>query len=99
MSPPNPESLRWAVRLSAPLDGYVPLEGSLDPARRAPLPAAVRQVHLVGDEDENVPPALVAAVAARQPAARVLTLAGYDHRCCWADSWPALLQAVLAPVE
>lgn len=78
----------WARR-----HGYRPLAGSLDPARRAPL--AVAQVHLVGELDDNVPPALVRTAMAHQPAGRIVEIAGYDHRCCWTEAWPQLLHRVL----
>ena len=41
----------------------------LDPALAAPLPAHIHQHHFVGGRDENVPPALVRRVTARQPRA------------------------------
>jgi pimeloyl-ACP methyl ester carboxylesterase len=80
----------WAQR-----HGYRPLSASLDPARRAPLPRAVRQIHLVGGDDANVPPALVRSAAAQQPGSRVIEIAHYDNRCCWTEAWPGLLYQAL----
>jgi len=77
---------RWASA-----HGYTPLSGSLNPARRAPLPLQVEQLHFVGEEDETVPPTLVSDVADRQPAARAIVLPGFDHVCCWESVWPSLL--------
>lgn len=93
---------RAVVTIAADLDieawttyhGFSPLLGSLNPARRAPLP--VNQLHLAGGRDDNVPPALIRAAVADQPCAQIRVLSGYDHRCCWSDRWPELLQPVMA---
>jgi hypothetical protein len=87
------------VTLAANLDidewtrihGYSPLAGSLDPARMAPLPPAIRQLHYVGGRDRNVPPSVVRSFARRHPEARVIELADFDHECCWIERWPELL--------
>ncbi len=71
--------------------GYVPLEGSLSPAREDPLPERVFQLHLLGGRDRNVPPALSRAALERQPGARSRVHPGFDHRCCWASVWPEVL--------
>ena len=76
--------------------GYLPLTDSLDPALRPALPGTIRQVHLVGALDDNVPPAMVRSVAARWPGSLVVEMPGYDHRCCWAEHWPLLLRRALA---
>ncbi len=78
---------------------YAPLDGSLDPARAAPLPAHILQHHFVGGRDENVPAALVQGVAARQRRARVEVIADYGHACCWSQAWPRLLAGALAAPE
>ncbi len=70
---------------------YSPLSGSLNPAEQAPLPGAIQQLHLYGASDRNVSQALSARFFAQQPAAETALLAGFDHRCCWAAQWPALL--------
>ncbi len=71
--------------------GYTALYGSLNPANQPPLPAAVRQVHLLGAEDVNITQAMIAPVIAAQPEAELRLLPGYDHRCCWQQYWPGLL--------
>jgi pimeloyl-ACP methyl ester carboxylesterase len=76
--------------------GYSPLLGSLDPARRPPLPPSVTQLHLVGRDDTVIPPALVAAVAARQANARVVVLDGVAHRHGWEAIWPVTLDRLSA---
>jgi pimeloyl-ACP methyl ester carboxylesterase len=86
------------VTLAAPLSlaawtarhGLSPLEAALDPMRMVAgrLPPAV---HFAGEADEVVPPDIVAAFVQRH-GGRLETLAGFDHDCCWARSWPELLQ-------
>ena len=75
-------------------DGLAPLAGSLDPVAFAGKLAMVPQVHFVGGRDQVVGADVVRAYVARLPAlnrAAVVEIADYDHRCCWADNWPALL--------
>jgi pimeloyl-ACP methyl ester carboxylesterase len=75
-------------------DGLAPLTGSLDPVAFAGRLAAVPQVHFVGGRDRVVGADVVRAYLARLPPpsrAAVVEIADYDHRCCWADNWPALL--------
>ena len=63
---------------------------SLNPARRPPLPAALRQRHYIGDRDTVVPPDATAAVQ-KETSAAVIVVPGYDHVCCWQDIWPDVL--------
>lgn len=69
------------------------LSGSLSPVEEVTALASVPQWHFVGGKDENIPPALVEAFAARFPAGQrphVVTVPGFDHQCCWAEHWPEL---------
>jgi pimeloyl-ACP methyl ester carboxylesterase len=84
----NLDPARWAS-----LHGYAALEDSLDPAALPRL--AIRQVHLAGGRDENVPPALIERVARRQGAAFEVH-AEFDHRCCWERLWPGLLDRLVS---
>jgi pimeloyl-ACP methyl ester carboxylesterase len=71
-----------------------PLDGSLDPAAVAPALAATPQLHFAGGADEIVPPAILESFRARLGAAtsaRFVTIATYDHECCWAADWPHLV--------
>lgn len=74
-----------------------PLTESLDPARMARALRATPQLHLVGSNDAVVPvqvtEAYLAALGAGSPA-RMRAIAGFDHRCCWADGWPERLLGV-----
>lgn len=74
------------------LHNFTPLAGSLDPAKEAPLPQRIRQVHMVGGRDSNVPPALTRSVALRQSDTKVIEMPAFDHVCCWLERWPGLLQ-------
>lgn len=76
------------------LHGYTPLYSSLDPLRQAPLDPAIRQIHLLGQQDSKIPPVLVEGWIRQQPSATGIVLSGFDHGCCWADIWPKVLTAL-----
>jgi hypothetical protein len=69
--------------------GARPFVGSLNPARQPALPAGVVQRHYAGGRDEIVPPEVTRKGLGRGVPLTVIP--GYDHRCCWEKSWPALL--------
>jgi hypothetical protein len=73
------------------LHGYSPLSASINPAKMPRWRTGLRQVHLVGERDENVPPHLVRVFAAKIPEAQVKEFPGFDHKCCWTDVWPTLV--------
>ncbi|MGE5171701.1 MAG: alpha/beta fold hydrolase [Rudaea sp.] len=73
------------------LHGYSYMAGSLNPAKQPSLPRGIREVHYVGERDENVPPSLARAFLTRHPEATIVELPQFDHRCCWVERWPALL--------
>ena len=75
---------------------YRPLAGSLDPARLAPPAAPARLAHLTGGRDAVVPRALIAGYLAAHAGEIVGDFPDFDHACCWAQAWPAIL-ADLAP--
>lgn len=87
------------VTLAANLDidgwtrmhGYSPLSGSLNPATAAPLPARIRQFHVVGGRDRNVPPRITRAGAERQSNTEVLRYPQHNHHCCWEQEWRSIL--------
>lgn len=90
----NLDPERWARRHE-----YSPLKTSLNPSRLDPLPTQVRQIHIAGADDRNLPPEDIRAALAHQPTAELWVVPGMDHRCCWEREWPALLQRILAPIE
>jgi len=71
--------------------GYSPLVGSLNPASRAPLPQRILQLHLTGERDTNSPARLVQSVIAKQGRYAEIRVVPSDHRCCWEEFWPSLL--------
>jgi len=77
--------------------GYLSLEGSLNPKTDAHLPDRIKQIHLAGLNDDNVPATLIAAFAASQPKAIYLPYAGFSHSCCWLEIWPAFLKTYTQP--
>ncbi len=91
------------VTVAAPLDtaawtahhGVSPLSGSRNPADVAPALAGLRQIHLMGADDETVPPPTSARYFDRAGvlAARRM-IADFDHACCWVEGWPRLLAVV-----
>lgn len=71
-----------------------PLSGSLNPADMASWLAAIPQYHFAGAKDAVVPPFVARAYADRFPADRrptVRVVEGFDHHCCWVESWSRLL--------
>lgn len=81
------------------LHGYSPLSESLNPARIAGGRTDLDHLHVTGDADANVPPALHDALRERLPAAAFVTMAGFDHRCCWTSAWPGLAAELIAPTR
>jgi pimeloyl-ACP methyl ester carboxylesterase len=73
------------------LHGYTPLSGSLDPAIVGPLPARIRQLHVVGEKDRVVPPAIARPVVDRQDNVQLLSFPSHDHHCCWEKEWRSIL--------
>ncbi len=75
--------------------GDTPLSGSLDAADEAPLLRGLPQRHLVGEEDEVVPPVIVRTFARRlgpEGMESVVLVPEFDHHCCWVRDWPELLR-------
>lgn len=74
--------------------GYSTLTDSLNPAQRPGLDAAIRQYHLIGKADKNIPYHLLEPVLQRQTNARVLLWENFDHACCWQNIWQEFLQCL-----
>jgi hypothetical protein len=73
----------------AQLHGYLPLQGSLNPALLPPLPKSLPQWYLVGQRDTNVPAGATARYFERVSPERIWSYPRFDHVCCWVDDWPA----------
>lgn len=98
------DDVAWLVTVAANLDhsawtrlhGVAPLVGSLNPVDAADRLRALPQLHLAGEDDEIVPPAVVRSYLAalgEVPHARLEVIEGFDHHCCWPERWPALIEA------
>ena len=73
---------------------YSPLEGSLNPALSPPLPASVKEIHLVGRNDPVIPPQMVLSRKDSRSGIEVRIIDGFDHACCWHRIWPSILQQI-----
>ncbi len=97
-----PERIAGVVTLAGNLDieawtrkhGYTPLDRSLNPAHLPPLPAAIFQIHVAGDRDDNIPLVSIAHEAARQRGARLLVLPGMAHACPDEAVWRGILTGI-----
>ena len=90
----NLDTARWVE-----LHGQQPLSGSLNPAARASLPLRIRQLHIAGENDDNVPPLLVHEAISRQQGAEFKVFPKQDHRCCWGAVWPQILGWMTDPAD
>ncbi len=78
-----------------------PLRRSLNPLDQRAALSAVKQLHLVGEQDRIVPPALAQAYMLAFPGTapqRLLSVPGYDHSCCWQQDWKQLWRGALQEV-
>jgi pimeloyl-ACP methyl ester carboxylesterase len=73
----------------AEIHSHSRLAGSLNPARRPPLPPRIYQRHYAGGRDQVVPPGIVAGGGIPPESLRVIP--EYDHVCCWVELWPRVL--------
>ena len=90
----NLDTERWAKH-----HGYFSLSHSLNPADLPPLDPSIVQIHLLAGQDERVPPALTGGVIARQSGAVSHRYDDFDHGCCWASVWPAVLAELTIDLE
>ena len=74
--------------------GYSPLLDSLNPATRPALDESIVQVHLLGGEDDNIPPTLARKWIFEQPNSYGVEYQGYTHGCCWKPEWRRLLKQI-----
>jgi hypothetical protein len=78
---------------------FVPLSNSVNPTAVPPLPPRVRQWHLIGTGDTNVPYEAARRYFERPESGIVWVYKGFDHTCCWERAWPhafATIKATLA---
>lgn len=85
------------IALAAPLDherwtrlhGYSALSGSLNVAKQPDWRSGVERWALFGEQDDNVPHALMRP--ALPPGTRALVLPGVSHECCGEHEWASVL--------
>jgi pimeloyl-ACP methyl ester carboxylesterase len=77
---------------------YLPLTGSLNPARSA-REHPWREIHLQGGADRVAPSSTTEAYFQRYPAAERRLIADYDHVCCWIEAWPELWNELYRKIE
>ncbi|WP_316364261.1 alpha/beta hydrolase [Candidatus Thiodiazotropha sp. CDECU1] len=82
------------VETWADLHGYDPLEGSKNPKSISPLPTTIRQYHLAGGKDSNIPPGIIRDALINQPDSRYILFEDFTHICCWEEIWQAVLACV-----
>jgi pimeloyl-ACP methyl ester carboxylesterase len=66
--------------------GYLPLTASLNPAIQTNNPAWP-EIHVLGEDDEVVPPHTVQRYFERHPHSVVWRYPDYGHVCCWQEEW------------
>ncbi|HYM34976.1 MAG TPA: hypothetical protein VET48_06230 [Steroidobacteraceae bacterium] len=102
---PHVSQLKGVITIAANLDtdawtaahGYLPLVGSLNPANldESTVPA----LHFLGERDTNVSSAMLDGYFAKHPHAEIQHIQSFDHRCCWVEEWPTLLEKALRLIE
>jgi len=93
--------VKWLATVCANLDHrawtdyhhVTPLNDSLNPADFTKQLQFIPQIHLVGKKDNNVPESVVRSYQGRMTdknLTKIAVIPGYDHYCCWPDSWQQL---------
>ncbi len=82
----NLDVAAWAI-----LHGYTPLVGSLDPARRSALPGHIRQLHVAGGLDANVPVRLIESYVEDHAGSEIMIYPNVSHTKGWIAVWPEIL--------
>lgn len=73
--------------------GYLPLTASLNPAAIANT-ASWPEIHLLGEEDEVVPPHTLQRYFERNPGDIVWRYREFGHVCCWREEWPGIVSRI-----
>lgn len=81
----------------AKLHHYTPLKDSPNPANLSADKLPHHQLHIGGDKDTNIPPALAQPLLSRLGLAMVI-IPNADHNCCWINHWPQLLHQIDAQI-
>jgi len=73
--------------------GYLPLTASVNPAATTNT-ATWPEIHLLGEEDEVVPPHTVQRYFERHPGSIVWRYPEHGHICCWREQWPRIVDRI-----
>lgn len=85
----NIDTKAWTEKHS-----YTPLYGSLNPIEHLSDMRSVKQTHLIGELDHNIPYKSWQRDVARQENTEVKIYSGVSHNCCWQEIWRELTQAL-----
>jgi len=89
------------ITLSANLDTdtwskihhYTPLTGSINPTRQPLLNDAIKQLHISGKKDTNIPTSMTLRYVQKYTSANILIIENQAH-CCWERHWPNILTTI-----
>jgi hypothetical protein len=73
---------------------HLPLYNSINPQSLPTRPEAGRRIHLLGLSDNVVPPQTVDGYINSHPQEEYYYFDEFDHRCCWLQHWPEILQQI-----
>jgi dienelactone hydrolase len=77
---------------------YLPLSTSENPATAPPLANSIRQWHLIGGKDANVPELVERRYFDSIRPDQVWRYADFDHVCCWTKHWDSILARIDAAI-
>lgn len=94
-------ALKKIVTISANLDtnawthhhAFSPLSGSLNPMTNLFHSDDIAQLHLLGEQDKNIPYWLWADKLKSQNSTAV-SYPDFTHSCCWSSVWPKILKVI-----
>ncbi|MCU7871645.1 MAG: dienelactone hydrolase family protein [Candidatus Thiodiazotropha sp. (ex Lucinoma borealis)] len=87
------------IKAWASYHNYDPLHGSLNPESMQALPIGIRQYHLAGGKDKNIPPQIIREALKNQSNSQFILLEDFTHACCWEEVWREVLACVNADCE
>ena len=73
------------------LHSYPALEESLNPTNLTQLNRKIKQLHLAGENDQNIPVYIIKSVALKQKA-QFKSIKNMSHQGCWECIWPQILE-------
>lgn len=76
------------------LHGHGPLHGSLNPAKQPALPTTIKQLHVAGGRDNNIPARLIESSIMRQGYTEFVVYTEQSHTCCWEKIWARILSKI-----